>query len=93
MVANIDYLDNSAYHLTVCDLAPAPFARFECKRVGVEEGMKKRPQTIEKAKQGAYVAGTGSSLQRVRLRDGRFSGVIEMDDGTFRGGGPFGSRG
>ena len=39
--------------------------------------MKKGPQTIEKAKQVAYVARTVSSLQRVRLRDGRFSGVIE----------------
>ncbi len=43
---------------------------FECKRVGVEEGMKKGPQTIEKAKQGAYVAKSVSNLQRVRLNDG-----------------------
>ncbi len=33
-----------------------PYAMFECKRVGIEEGTKKGPQTIEKAKQGAYVA-------------------------------------
>lgn len=30
-----------------------PYAILECKRVGVEEGMRKGPQTIEKAKQGA----------------------------------------
>jgi hypothetical protein len=52
---------------------------FECKRVGVEEGMKKGPQTIEKAKQGAYVARTVSSIQRVRLSDGRIGGIIEHD--------------
>src|SRR3546814_7027525 len=37
-------------------LAIEPVAIVECKRVGVEEGMKKGPQSIEKAKQGAYVA-------------------------------------
>lgn len=41
-------------------LRNTPFAMFECKRVGVEEGMKKGPQTIEKAKQGSYVARTVS---------------------------------
>lgn len=43
---------------------------FECKRVGVEEGMKKGPQTIEKAKQGAYVALKSASLQKVRDKNG-----------------------
>jgi hypothetical protein len=46
---------------SIVSLRPRPFAIFECKRVGVEEGMKKGPQTIEKAKQGAYVARTVSS--------------------------------
>lgn len=48
---------------------------FECKRVGVEEGMKKGPQTIEKAKQGAYVALKSSSLQKVRDKNGEVYGV------------------
>lgn len=61
-----------------------PFAIFECKRVGVEEGVKKGPQTIEKAKQGAYVARTVSSLQRIRYADGKLGGLIEKLNGTFR---------
>ena len=48
--------------------------------------MRKGPQTIEKAKQGAYVARSVSSLQKVRLRNGRFQGVIEQPDGSFRTG-------
>ena len=52
-----------------------PFAMVECKRVGVEEGCKKGPQTIEKAKQGAYVAQMTSSLQKVWI-EGRRYGLI-----------------
>lgn len=58
-----------------------PWAIFECKRVGVEEGVKKGPQTIEKAKQGAYVARTISSLQKIRLPDGRLGGLIYSESG------------
>ena len=54
----------------------SPYAMFECKRVGVEEGNKKGPQTIEKAKQGAYVARTVSSLQKIRTSSGELYGVI-----------------
>ncbi len=54
-------------NFSIVSLQRRPFAIVECKRVGVEEGMKKGPQTIEKAKQGAYVAKTVSSLQKVRL--------------------------
>ena len=39
--------------MALTDLFDEPFAIFECKRVGVEEGMRKGPQRIEKAKQGA----------------------------------------
>lgn len=60
-----------------------PCAMFECKRVGVEDGQKKGPQTIEKAKQGAYVARTVSSVQRFRLKDGTIAGIVEKNDGTF----------
>lgn len=60
-----------------------PFAMFECKRVGVEEGMKKGPQTIEKAKQGAYVARTASSLQKIRTEKGEMHGIIYRSDDSF----------
>jgi hypothetical protein len=46
--------------------------------------MRKGPQTIEKAKQGAYVARTISSLQKFRRRNGQFQGIIELEDGTLR---------
>ena len=42
----------SGWRIYVQNLHPDPLALFECKRVGVEEGMRKGPQTIEKAKQG-----------------------------------------
>lgn len=48
----------------------------KCKRVGVEEGTKKGPQTIEKAKQGAYVARSASSLQKIRSNTGEKLGII-----------------
>lgn len=64
-------------------LAEKPYAMFECKRVGIEEGMSKGPQTIEKAKQGAYVARTVSGLQRVPLRDGRVAAAVEDASGTL----------
>lgn len=83
MVANVDHLDNSDCRVAVCEVMSNPFAIFECKRVGVEEGMRKGPQTIEKAKQGAYVARTVSALQKVRLRNGRFQGLMERPDGTL----------
>ena len=60
-----------------------PFAMFECKRVGIEEGIKKGPQTIEKAKQGSYVARTVSSLQKIRYNNGSLGGIIQKQDGTF----------
>lgn len=57
----------------------APYAMFECKRVGVEEGNKKGPQTIEKAKQGAYVAKMTSSLQKIRTNEGERFGLLYED--------------
>ena len=84
IVANLDSYQESNQNITLCSLDPSPFAIFECKRVGVEEGMRKGPQTIEKAKQGAYVARTISSLQKIRLRNGQFQGLIEQEDGTLR---------
>jgi hypothetical protein len=60
-----------------------PFAMFECKRVGVEEGAGKGPQTIEKAKQGSYVARTVSALQRIRKADGSLAGFLQKSDTDF----------
>ncbi len=86
VIANIDALNNSCCKLTVGELSADLFAIFECKRVGVEEGMRKGPQTIEKAKQGAYVAKSVSSLKKIRLRNGQVQGIIEQSDGSFRTG-------
>lgn len=83
IVTHVNDLGEDSCDLTVCELFSNPFAIFECKRVGVEGGMKKGPQTIEKAKQGAYVASSVSSLQKVRLRDGSFGGIIEKSDGSL----------
>ena len=84
IVAHVDYLSESSCDITIAELYREPFAIFECKRVGVEGGMKKGPQTIEKAKQGAYVAQSVSSLQKVRSRSGQIQGIIEEADGNFR---------
>ena len=82
-IASIDEHTKTKLALTVAHLHRRPFAIFECKRVGVEEGMKKGPQTIEKAKQGAYVARSVSSLQKIRLRDGSLGGVIHRSNGQL----------
>lgn len=77
----IAYLGNKTedrWEISVENFHIHPFALFECKRVGVEEGMKKGPQTIEKAKQGAYVARSVSSLQKIRKADGSVYGVLPM---------------
>lgn len=86
IVANLDALTAEYCDITVCSLAVSPLAIVECKRVGVREGMKKGPQTIEKAKQGAYVARTVSALQRIRLRNGSVEGIIEDDMGKLHKG-------
>lgn len=77
------YTDTNKSIYSVHSLLRTPFAMFECKRVGVEEGMKKGPQTIEKAKQGSYVARSVSSLQKMRNNDGSLGGVIQKKDGTY----------
>lgn len=76
VVAHLEsYCDNNATIMLTYQ-KPAPFAMFECKRVGVEEGNKKGPQTIEKAKQGAYVAQMTSALQKIRNNAGEKIGLI-----------------
>lgn len=70
----VAYVDtaNDTYKYVI--LNKCPFAMFECKRVG-KEGNFKGPQTIEKAKQGAYVAKTVSALQKIVRQDGTTMGV------------------
>ena len=80
-LATLTSKTQDALEVNVSDLLLFPFAMFECKRVGVEEGMRKGPQTIEKAKQGAYVARAVSALQRLRRRDGNLMGFLEKEDG------------
>jgi len=82
-IASMDERNGNQCALTVSVLSQHPFAIFECKRVGVEEGMKKGPQSIEKAKQGAYVARAVSALQKVRYANGQIGGVIQLADGTL----------
>jgi hypothetical protein len=77
------YIDSQNNIYKIYELKNKPFAMFECKRVGVEEGMRKGPQTIEKAKQGSYVARTVSSLQRIRYSNGDLGGIIQKQDGSF----------
>jgi hypothetical protein len=71
----------STISLSIIDINP--FAMIECKRVGVEDGAKKGPTTIEKAKQGAYVAKHVSSLQKVRGHNGIIYGAWPLKDGGF----------
>lgn len=77
------YADCSSNIVSIRKLSLLPFAMFECKRVGVEKGMKKGPQTIEKAKQGAYVSRVVSKLQRFRRADGTVAGVYEDWNGEI----------
>lgn len=76
-------LDAKARILRVQRLWSSPYAMIECKRVGVEEGQKKGPTTIEKAKQGAYVAARVSALQKVVDQEGNLLGVRFRPDGTM----------
>jgi hypothetical protein len=82
LVATLDRINGATLDLCIVEQWAKPFAMFECKRVGVEEGMKKGPQTIEKAKQGAYVAKSVSSLHKLRTGLGELRGLIYMPDGN-----------
>lgn len=82
-VAFLDSVSKNDLRLSVALQHLKAFAMLECKRVGVEEGMKKGPQTIEKAKQGAYVATSVSNLQKVRLPSGELCGIIFKPDQSF----------
>lgn len=83
LVASITDVFKDKITIYVAEQDKSPYSIFECKRVGVEEGTKKGPQTIEKAKQGAYVAKTVSSLQKIRLEDGQLFGIIYKNNKVF----------
>ncbi len=76
LVATLDTVDHDDLQIVIVEQFSKPYAMFECKRVGIEEGTRKGPQTIEKAKQGAYVARSVSSLQKTRLPSGELRGLI-----------------
>lgn len=86
LVATLDDKANGGYKARIVEQFRRPYAIFECKRVGIEEGMKKGPQTIEKAKQGAYVAKSVSSLHKVRKGTGELQGLIFQADGSLLNG-------
>ncbi len=82
--ANLLRTGENDFQIRLSKLEAQPIAVVECKRVGVEEGMKKGPQTIEKAKQGAYVARTVSALQKLRSVSGETQGFLPLANGSFR---------
>lgn len=84
LIAVLTKDDEKSLEIAVTEQYEKPYAMIECKRVGVEEGMKKGPQTIEKAKQGAYVARTVSSLQKVRNYDGTLFGLLPIGKDDFK---------
>lgn len=83
LVATLDSIEHDRVKIEVVEQYRRPYAIFECKRVGVEEGMKKGPQTIEKAKQGAYVAKSLSSMQKLRTASGELRGLVYKADQTI----------
>lgn len=83
LLTSIKTDNGNTLELHIYEQSKKPYAIFECKRVGVEEGMSKGPQTIEKAKQGAYVARAASSLQKIRTEKGELHGIIYKSNGTF----------
>ena len=80
VIAYLEEIAPTTFNVSVNKLAFHPFAVLECKRVGVEEGVKKGPQTIEKAKQGAYVARAVSSLQKIRMSTGKIYGILDCEN-------------
>ncbi len=83
LVGLVRVLNGKTLELDLVGQYRLPYAMFECKRVGVEEGQKKGPQTIEKAKQEAYVARTVSALQKIRTHSGVLHGLIAKKDGSL----------
>lgn len=83
LICSFDKQIDDDFEVRVFEQSNKPYAIFECKRVGVEDGISKGPQTIEKAKQGAYVARVISSLQKIRTESGEMQGIIYKSDNTI----------
>jgi hypothetical protein len=83
LVATLDSIKDDRVKIEIVEQYRRPYAIFECKRVGVEEGMKKGPQSIEKAKQGAYVAKSLSSLHKLRTAAGELRGLVYKSDNSI----------
>ncbi len=83
LLCNIKDVYPERIELIITEQHKKPYAVFECKRVGIEEGMTKGPQTIEKAKQGAYVARSASSLQKIRSEQGEMQGILYRSNGSY----------
>ncbi len=83
LVATLDSIQDDRVKIEIVEQYRRPYAIFECKRVGVEEGTKKGPQTIEKAKQGAYVAKSLSSMHKLRTASGELRGLVYKPDQTI----------
>ena len=77
-IATPDSITSNGVSIHVYVVDKHAYAMIECKRVG-KEGDAKGPQTIEKAKQGAYVAKTTSSLQKVRNDKGGLDGIYYVN--------------
>lgn len=78
VIASPDRITSEGTTMHTYILDKHAYAMIECKRVG-KEGDAKGPQTIEKAKQGAYVAKTTSSLQKVRNDRGGLDGIYYVN--------------
>lgn len=83
VLGNILSASENKYNVGFSQLNKSPYAMIECKRVGVEEGQKRGPQTIEKAKQGAYVAQNTSALQKIWDDQGRKTCLIYYQGQTI----------
>lgn len=83
LLCSIRESGDSTLELNIYEQSTKPYAVFECKRVGIEDGMKKGPQTIEKAMQWAYDAKVSSSLQKIRNEFGETQGMIFKSDGSY----------
>lgn len=84
IIATPEIISSNSTLMHACVLDKHAYCMIECKRVG-KEGNAKGPQTIEKAKQGAYVAKTTSSLQKVRNDYGRLDGIYYVNGKPFIG--------
>ncbi len=83
LIATLTRTTKTEHTIEIIEQSRKAYAIFECKRVGIEEGNKKGPQTIEKAKQGAYVARTVSSLQKIRTDTGELYGILHKGNKTY----------